>query len=144
MPYIWIKTLQEQNFFGPLKAGQSYQLEEPAWRDDDGTPQFTLAGRPKGRPSWDEGDRVILYIGGHDHTAGLLEVAGPAYESGREDWPWWTNATALVVGGPTLNELGVPHEMVQRRIRWRLDDSQADAAGRYFGIQDTLGGRHQR
>src|SRR3954468_12533968 len=67
---IWVKTLREENFFGPLKRRKPYPLQEPAWRDDRDTPQYTKSGHPKGRPSWSVGDHVVLYVGGHERIAG--------------------------------------------------------------------------
>ncbi|HEY6876585.1 MAG TPA: hypothetical protein VI299_01150 [Polyangiales bacterium] len=129
-----MKTLREDNFFGPIVAGQEYLLEEPAWRDADGVPQFTVDGAPKGCPSWQPEDLVVLYVGGRQRTAGLLEVVGFPYESGKDDWPWSTDTTAVAGKGPTLDDLGVPHEMVNRRVRWRLDEAQAVLALRAFGV----------
>jgi hypothetical protein len=129
-----MKTLREENFFGPFRPGESYYLEEPAWRDDNGEPQFTVEGAPKGRPTWDVGDLVVLFVGGLEHTAGMLEVASAPYESGKADWPWMTDAQIVGVDGPTLDALGVPHDMVKRRVRWRLAEDQALRARRAFGV----------
>jgi hypothetical protein len=74
MSDVWMKTLREENFFGPIIAGEEYLLEEPAWRDASGDPQFTVEGAPKGRPSWQPRDLVVLYVGGRERTAGLLEI----------------------------------------------------------------------
>lgn len=134
MSEVWMKTLREDNFFGPIVSGGSYLLQEPAWRDPNGVPQFTVEGRPKGRPSWAPGDRVVLYVGGRVHTAGLVEVTGVPYESGDDDWPWSTDTIVLAGEGPTLDQLGVPHDMVNRRVRWRLDEAQALNAVEAFGV----------
>ncbi len=95
MANMWMKTLREENIFGPLAVGDAYPLQEPAWRDDDDLLLFRLDGSPKGRPIWDAGDLVVLYMGGPEHTAALLEVTGSAYESGDEDWPWSTDTKVL-------------------------------------------------
>jgi hypothetical protein len=134
MPEVWMKTLREENFFGPIDAGDDYVLEEPAWRDADGIPQFTVDGAPKGCPSWAPGDLVVLYVGGRDRTVGLLEIVGLPFESGKDDWPWNTDTTAVSGEGPTLDDLGVAHEMVNRRVRWRLTEEQADRALEAFGV----------
>jgi hypothetical protein len=134
MVEVWMKTLREDNFFGPIIRGEEYVLEEPVWRDLNGEPQLTAGGSAKGRPSWKPGDLVILYVGGRERTAGLVEVDAVAYESGTEEWPWATGTTAVAGEGPTLDDLGVPHEMVNRRVRWRLEDGQAQRARAAFDV----------
>ena len=134
MDAIWMKTLREENFFGPLTVGDAYLLEEPAWLDEDDQPQLTTAGAPKGRPGWTTGEAVVLYVGGRERTPALLRVAGDPYETSKNYWPWATDAEVIATSGGTLDELGIPHGMVNRRVRWRLTDEQARRVRRAFGV----------
>jgi len=130
---VWMKTLQEQNYFEPKKPGGDYLLEEPAWRDEQRRPKHNKDGRPSGRPSWTIGERVVLYVGGRPNTAALLRITAGPEESKSEDWPWSTAATVIKIDGPTLREIGVDPAMTMRRVRWRLTPEQTQRALRAFG-----------
>lgn len=126
---VWCKTLQERNFSSDMRRGDIYLLEEPPWIDDEtGETLYTKSGEPSGRPGWKIGQKMVLYVAGTRRFAALVEIVGDPYRSGYDEWPWRTDARVLrMMGdqGPTLEQAGVANEMVERRVRWRLDEAQS-------------------
>jgi len=104
-------------------------LEEPPWIDrETGETLYTKSDEPSGQPGWKIGQKVALYVAGTRRFSALVEVGTDPYKSDYDQWPWRTDARMLrMMGeqGPTLEQAGVPAEMVERRVRWRLDDSQS-------------------
>lgn len=141
---VWCKTLQEENFWSDTKSEETYLLEEPAWRDRaTGETLYTKAGDPSGRPGWKIGQKVVLYVAGTRRFPSLVVIVSNPYKSGNDDWPWRTDAKVLrmmVDDGPTLEQTGVPAEMVERRVRWRLDESQSRKVLAGFGRGSSTAG----
>ncbi len=134
---VWCKTLQADNFWSDTNPGEPYLLEEPPWLDDNGEVVYTMAGNPSGRPGWKLGERVVLYVAGTRRFQALVEIVGGPYMSGNDAWPWRTDSKVLrmmVYDGPTLEQAGVPPTMVERRVRWRLDESQSRKILDAFGF----------
>lgn len=132
---VWCKTLQEENFEKGSKPDDLVVLLEPVWLDDDDQPVLRKDGEAKGEPSWAIGARVVLYVGGSiGRFAALVEIADESRSSrprdpwDEDDWPWATDAKVLrmmVDDGPSVIDAGVPSKMVERRIRWHLDERQS-------------------
>jgi hypothetical protein len=141
---VWCKTLQEENFEHDSEAGDQIVLLEPVWLDDDDQPVLRKDNEPKGEPSWKVGERVALYVGDSvGRFAAVVEIVSEPRRSTRndawhpDDWPWATDAKVLrmvVDDGPTLEQADVPAEMVGRRIRWRLKESQSKKVSDAFGF----------
>jgi len=140
---VWCKTLQEENFERGSKAGKRMVLLEPVWMAN-GKPQINLDGSPSGRPSWEIGEKVVLYVGdGIRRFAALVAIVSEPRVSTTADahhpadWPWATTAKVLrmmVDDGPTVDDAGVHYKMVQRRIRWHLDEPQSQKVLAAFGF----------
>lgn len=80
-----------------------------------------MEGRPEGRS-------VCSGYATLPRVPALVEIVSNPYTCGDDDWPWRTDAKVLrmmVENGPTLGASRSPAEMVERRVRWRLDESQS-------------------
>ncbi len=139
---VWCKTLQEENFERGSQVGEIVVLLEPAHRRN-GKLLLNLNGLPQGRPSWEVGEKVVLYVGdGIRRFAALVEIVRDPRPSTAKDrwdecaWPWATNAEVLgmmVDDGPTVDDAGVPPKRVHRRPRWHLNEPQSQKVLEAFG-----------
>jgi hypothetical protein len=97
---------------------------------------------PWGEPSWSVGDEIGLYFGGTLKVPVLVVVTSPpefnpafvqAESHGQEAdagerWPWVTHVRGLrsvpLPLAPTLDDLGIGRELVQRRPRFMISADQ--------------------
>jgi hypothetical protein len=99
---------------------------------------------PWGEPSWKVGDEIGLYFGGTLKVPVLVEVIAPPEfnlamvqedahgeePDAGERWPWVTRVRGMrsvsLDRAPTLDDLGISHELVQRRPRFTITPDQHD------------------
>jgi hypothetical protein len=134
-----------------ITPGQEMWISDIGRRDDRGERVYRADGVPWGEPSWKVGDEIGLYFGGTLKVPVLVEVIAPpefnpsfvqADAHGREDdagerWPWVTQVRGLrsvpLVRAPTLDELRIPPERVQRRARFTITADQHGLLVRALG-----------
>jgi hypothetical protein len=140
---FWIKALHYHGDGWTVEPGEETWISDSGRRDAAGKRVYRDDGRPWGEPSWTTGHQIGLYFGGTLRIPVLVEVlAPPEFDPERvqgshpddpdagERWPWVTDVRGLYAvsldDAPTLEDLGIPHQRVQRRPRFTITPDQHD------------------
>src|SRR3954447_20094650 len=121
-----------------ISPGEATWISDVGRRKRDGTRVYRKDGTAWGEPSYQLGDEIGLYFGGTLKVPVLVEVIGPpdfnptkvqAESHGQEPdagerWPWVTGVRGVLAkplqDAPSLDDIGVPHEMVMRRPKFTI------------------------
>jgi tetratricopeptide (TPR) repeat protein len=138
----WIKSLHYDDDNWTIKVGEETWISDVGRRTKDGTRVYRQDGVPWGEPSWRVGDEVGVYLGGTLKVPVLVRVLAPPefnptlVQDGAqgqepdagERWPWVTKVLGIgavpVEKAPTLDDLEIPRELVQRRPRFAITAEQ--------------------
>jgi hypothetical protein len=141
-PAHWIKAIHYHGDDWTIAADEETWISDIGRRDAGGERVYRADGVAWGEPSWAVGDGIGLYFGGTLKVPVLVEVIAPpefnpelVQEDGHgqeadagERWPWVTRVRGVrsvpLDRAPTLDALGIAHELVQRRPRFSITPDQ--------------------
>lgn len=135
----WIKCLHYHDDGWTIQPGEETWISDIGRIDSRGHRVYRRDGTPWGEPSWKVADQVGLYLGGTLRVPIVVEVIespefnpelvqaeahGGENDAG-ERWPWVTWVRGLhrahLDDAPTLDDLRLPHKIVERRARFKID-----------------------
>ena len=141
-PSYWIKSLHYHDDDWTVDVGEVTWISDIGRRRANGERVYRADGVPWGEPSWRIGDEIGLYFGGTLKLPVMVEVIAPpefnpelvqqdshGQESDAgERWPWVTHVRGLhsvpLEDAPTLDDVDIPRELVQRRPRFTITPDQ--------------------
>jgi hypothetical protein len=141
---VWLKTFRRGNTSSVRssddgeRVGDTMKFFEPLSTHSDNTPKLTRFGEPMGKPNYETGDLITSYWGGSYEVTDVWEVIGEPEPATRVGWGWQTNVRLLkklpTGEGVPLEALDVSTKSLQRRVRLRFDDDQAQRLRKAFAL----------